>query len=246
MDNLIKVNEQSRVDGNYPPPETAYGFNKKLADRFGMIGGKQRYRVVWGQANESKIWQTGKQRLRYIWAIRREERLYGAIILDAKTGNRKVIGFDKANSYIAKSGEIILPQIDVIEEEIGDPFYWLEYYAPASYFGTKEEWDSHRWADLNGDGNKIDLNGNHPSKGRYEPLLRLSILTNEGEDYLPLSDSTFDWVASMLQGDEQKMKQALQEQTTRLDREVAAAFADPDIDREAENTKKHRFSLIMP
>jgi hypothetical protein len=233
-----------RVDDNYPEPENSRSFNRRLESDFGLIGGKPRYRVSWGQDPRNTLWQAGKYRLRYVYAVFREERLHGATILDTIKSKSRYIGFKQAENYIAKPGELILPDIQKIEKEIGDPFYWLEYYAGSHYFGTQDEWEAHRWFDV-GDGHKIDLTGPFPKNGRYEPLLRLSVLTETGEDYRPINDNTYDWISSMLRGDKQKMEQALNEQRTRFDREVEAAFEDEDIIHEAENTKKHKYSLIV-
>jgi len=231
-----------KVDDNYPAPESNVRFNEKLRQDFGELEGNPRYRVIWGQDERYKVWQAGKPRLRYVFATIKEERLYGATILNSKTGKTRKLSFKQMAELTAAPGELIIPDIEIFEKEIGEPFYWLEYYSSPKMLGDEDDWNLYRWVDQ-GDGHKLDLLGAYPSNGRYEPLLRLSSLGEEYEEYRPLNDNTYDWIRSMLQGDQKKLKQALNEQRARFREEVDATFNDPSIDTEALDVKKHKHSV---
>ena len=228
-----------KVDDNHPAPEKPGRFNENLKRDFGEIGGFARYRVVWGQSE--KAWRAGRNMLKYVYAVFREDRFHGVHVHNyMNRGVTKKLSWKEAESYQTTKGEIVVPQIEHFEKEIGDPFYWLEFYAPSSFYGTEEEWNLNRWLKTE-DGHQIDLAGPHPSKGRYEPLLRLSVLEEDGSElYRPLNDNTYDWVRSMLQGDETKLNQALGDQRKKLAIETEKAFDDSEIDKEVEEIRKHR------
>src|SRR5262249_31404702 len=139
-------------------------------------------------------------------------------------------------------GELILPDVEIYEKEIGEPYYWLEYYCSPEMLGSEDEWNASRWVDQ-GDGHRLDLTGSYPKNGRYEPLLRLSNLGEEYEEYRPLNDNNYDWIRSMLQGDQVKLGQALREQRERFREEADEVFENPEINKEVEWIKKHKHSV---
>lgn len=243
--NLIVGAQLADISDNKPAPEKPNWFNQRLKEDLGELEGFPRYRVVWGQ--QAQAWREGQMRLKYVYAIFAEDRFHGVHVYNWRgTGQVKKLNFKEADSYQPRKGEIIVPEIEHFKKEIGDPFYWLEFYAPPSFYGTEEEWNKHRWI-VTDDGHRIDLTGQYPAKGRYEPLLRLSMLNDDGtEEYRPLNDNTYDWIASMLKGDKVKLEQALKEQRTKLDFDAQEIFNDPAINREVENIAKHRVSIIVP
>lgn len=242
METQLVGSIEFKVDDNYPAPEDSTRFNEKLRQDLGELEGYPRYRVIWGQDERYKVWQAGKQRLRYIYATMREERLYGATILNSKTGKSRFLNFKQMGQFEAKKGELILPQVELFEKEIGEPFYWLEYYCTPKMLGSEEDWNLHRWLDQ-GDGHKLDLTGAYPKNGRYEPLLRLSYLDDETERYKPLNDATYDYIRSMLLGDKKKLSESLKEQKLRFKEEADEMFNDPGINREVDIITKHRVSI---
>lgn len=191
------VNLDEVILHNAPPPENPKPFNERLRKEYGEIQGNPRFRVVWGQGEESKIWQSGKRRLRYVCAIQTYVKEVEYQIL-MPSGQIRKLTPNQLKRYVPKKGEIIVPVEERTQKEIGLPFWFLEFFAVPEQLGTEEQWNQHRWHE------GVDILGVYPRNGRYEPLLELSGIDNETGSltvYRPLNDNTWQFIASALKGE---------------------------------------------
>jgi hypothetical protein len=229
---------------NLPPPQDSREFNERLRREFGELNGYPRYRVVWGMDERHKIWQAGKPRIRYVMTIKHEQRLLGYTILNATRGVSRVLKVEDFKKYKPKPGEVIVPRVEQRSVEIGFPFWYLEYYASPTMFGSTEDWDKHRWI-RDDSGHLIDLLGSYPAQGRYELLTELSAPDENGQytEMRPLNDATFEFIRSLIKGEHPTIEEARRIAAAELPNLADEVFED--FRRDAEEVFKHKHSIVI-
>lgn len=133
----------------------------------------------------------------------------------------------------------------------------LEKWLPPEFFGSKKQWETHRWS-WTADGKSLDVLGEFPSKGMYG--MKMPLVTPDG-GFIPLGSSVLEFIDMIHRQDysqgwnvysSAKLYARLQEQMAeeevrmeaRLDEEVEE-FTDYVRQREDE-INKNRVQFFRP
>lgn len=147
------------------PPVPSY-FEEALLEAGGTCDGKPNVRIVSGLDPNIKEFYGGRWWLKYAF---REHKTHHYTIWHKPDGSKKILS-PKESEILGKQKNIqgiLLPVVDEQILEYGIPRYYVEYFRPATYYGTPEAWNLVRY-DTDENGNRHDLMGEFPHEGNYE------------------------------------------------------------------------------
>jgi hypothetical protein len=147
-------------------PPIPQWFQDALTESGGTCEDKPNVIVVSGLDPMQQEWVGGRWWRKYAF---REHTKTEYCIWHKPDGTKKAVSKKEAE-VLQKSRKltgIITEVVDRIVTEHPIPRYFVEFFRPASYYGSEEAWEHIRWNE-DESGKLVDLMGEFPREGRYE------------------------------------------------------------------------------